>query len=541
MVWSLETSCGFESDKIAAHVVQYTMGRGLDIGCGARKVWPHVIGFDNGHHSEHFGQQCVADISGSAHDLSMFADESMNFIYSSHTLEHIPEDKVQDVLREWTRVLKKNGYLTLYVPSANLYPKVGEQGANPDHKWNIFPGDIEKHLIAATSCGWTQLECEERGLPDAHPYQMHEYSLFEVYQKRDDGEFVKKVWQRNPEGKKRCLVIRYGAIGDQIVVSSILPLLKKKGYHLTYCTTPPAKEILWHDPHIDEWLLQEKDQVPNVQLGAYWKTLTERYDHIINLCESVEDSLLISPNKLTHDYSQEARRKLFNVNYLERTHDIAGVPHEFAPCFYATKEEKEKVRSMRAKNNGPVIAWLLNGSSPHKVYPWVQIVIAWLMERTNAHVYLMADPKIGLQLQTAVIEKLKESNVDISRVHPTAGDWPIRKVLSFVKYAADIVVGPETGPLNAVGHEAQVAKIIYLSHSSHENLTKHWVNTTVIEPDTSKAACYPCHQLHYDWTYCPQDNQTAAALCASAIAPERIFKSIIRILKMQDNIPKEAA
>lgn len=532
MVWKLENPESFESDKIAAVAVPYLIGRGLDVGCGMRKVWPHAIGIDNGHHAQMFGHPMAADIRAEAHDLSLFADSSLDFIFSSHTLEHFPEEKVQDILKEWARVLKKNGHLVLYVPSANLYPKVGEAGANPDHKWNVYPGDIEKHLLAVTQCGWTQLENEERGREGAHPLQEQEYSLFEVYQKRDDGVYESRPWQRNPEGKKRCLVIRYGAIGDQIIAASCLPALRAQGYHITYCTTPKAKEVVWHDPNVDEWLIQEKDQVPNVQLAPYWKALEERYDKIINLSESVEGALLALPGRSLHAMSQEARHRITNVNYLELTHDIAQVPHDFAPYFHATEQERYQVEKMRKKIKGPVIAWVLNGSSPHKVYPFTQVVIKWLLEKTPAHVYLMADPSIGVTLQDAVVRKLEEEGVDVSRITKTAGDWPVRKVLSFCKFGSDIVIGPETGPLNAVCFE-DVPKIIMLSHSSQENLTKHWKNTTVLEPDKAKAPCFPCHRLHYTWEFCPQAEETAAAICASSITPESVFDAIMKIFQQK--------
>ena len=79
--------------------------------------------------------------------------------------------------------------------------------------------------------------------------------------------------------------------------------------------------------------------------------------------------------------------------------------------------------------------------------------------------------------------------------------------------------------MNAVCFE-KVRKILYLSHSSHENLSKHWVNTVALEPEASRAPCYPCHRLHYDWANCHQHEDTHAALCASGIAPEVIFKEI---------------
>lgn len=523
MVWTLETSQGFESDKIAALVIPYTRGRGVDIGCGMRKVWPHAIGVDNSHH---FGANTVAEIHSAGNDLSLFADKSIDFVYSSHLLEHFPEADIPDVMAEWARVLKPGGNLIFYVPSANFYPKVGEPGANPDHKWNIFPGDIERYLRAATVCGWTQVENEERS-------GSNEYSLFEVYQKRDDGVFESKVWQRNPEGRKRALVIRYGAIGDQLIAASVLPGLKKQGYHISYNTTPEAQQILLHNPNIDEWLLQDKDQVPNQQLGAYWEQLKERYDKIINLCESLEGSLLTMPGRPAHSMPNEARRRLLNFNYLEVTHDFAGVPYEFAQKFHPTQKEVYWAKKLKDRLKAPVVIWSMNGSSLHKIYPWVDIVVAWLIERTPAHVFLYGDPQQGIELQKGITAGLKAHGTDMSRVHGIAGDagWPIRNSLTFA-LQADCVVGPETGVMNAVAFE-DMAKVIYLSHSSEENLTKHWKNTVTLAPEQSACPCYPCHKLHYNWSSCNQVEETRAALCASSITPEAIFKAIVTSLGAQ--------
>jgi predicted SAM-dependent methyltransferase len=169
VTWSLENSCGFESRKIKYLIPRYTRGRGLEIGCGQEKAYQHFIGVDNGHH---FGKG-AADIVAQADDLSMFADESMDFVFSSHVLEHMVD--MGKALSEWGRVIKPGGYLVLYVPSANLYPKMGVPGANPDHKHDIYPGDIEKMLEDGVP-HWEEIESEERN-------QDNEYSLFEVYRK----------------------------------------------------------------------------------------------------------------------------------------------------------------------------------------------------------------------------------------------------------------------------------------------------------------------------------------------------------------------
>lgn len=49
-------------------------------------------------------------------DLSMFPENYADLIYASHVLEHISHNKISDVLREWYRVLKKDGILRISVP-----------------------------------------------------------------------------------------------------------------------------------------------------------------------------------------------------------------------------------------------------------------------------------------------------------------------------------------------------------------------------------------------------------------------------------------
>lgn len=524
-MWSIDGPQGHESAKIASIAVPYLQGKCLDIGCGTEKVWPGLIGIDSCF--DYGGQRPPAvDIVGQGDDLSMFADKSCDGVFSSHFLEHVVDYKA--CLKEWWRVIKPGGYLVLYLPHKELYPNIGQPGSNPDHKHDFMPTDI---IAAMKEVGsWELLENERRE-------KDNEYSFYQVYRKKTGKNVHQfKVWERNPEGQKRCLVIRYGAIGDALLMASIFPELKKQGYHITLNCSNNTIDVLRHDPHIDEFWFQEKDFVPNVQLGPYWETIAheKRYDKIINLCESIEGGLLTLPGRLQHEYPLESRQKLFGtVNYMERTHDIAGVPHVFHTKFYSTEEEKTWAKKAKADycKGEPCVVWAINGSAAHKVYPYTQIVCAWLMEHSNVHVFLLADKFIGKGLQDGIVGAMEKDGISTKRIHPMAGVWDIRQALSFAQ-VADCVVGPETGTLQAMALEEN-AKVIYLSHSSHENLTKHWKNTIVLEADRAKAPCSPCHRLQYNWQFCHQVDSTKAALCTSNIRAETLFDAIIKALKLQ--------
>ena len=64
-----------------------------------------------------------ADAKVKRHDVSKglpFADSEVEYVYTSHMLEHLPRDKAHFVLRECYRVLKVDGVLRIVVPDLRL-------------------------------------------------------------------------------------------------------------------------------------------------------------------------------------------------------------------------------------------------------------------------------------------------------------------------------------------------------------------------------------------------------------------------------------
>ena len=502
MSWSIDGPQGFESRKIKYLLPRYTRGRGLEIGCGMEKAYPHFIGIDNGHH---FGQG-AADIVSEADDLSMFASDSLDFVFTSHLLEHMPD--MAAALAEWSRVIKPGGYLCLYVPSANLYPKCGEPGANPDHKHDIYPGDIEKLLEGA----WQQVECEERsgGI---------EYSLFEAYQKLEPGmDMVVKPGVGEPNKPKVC-VCRFGGFGDMLQTALVFPRLKEQGYHVTVMTTPKGQNVLRNDPFIDDWYIVDQDQVPNNELVAFWAEQEKRFAKFINLSESIEGTLLAIPGRPNHTWPHDVRKKRMNLNYHEWTCQLAGVEFEVTQLFYAAREEEFFAKQQLNKNEFNVV-WALAGSSIHKFTPHQDTVIARiLLEMPDAQIYLVGDDKCR------VLEQGWENE---GRVSCLSGELTIRESLVLAQNV-DLVIGPETGVLNAVGMEKTPHKVIMLSHSSKNNLTKHWSNVQALTPE--QCPCYPCHRLHYGDAFCNIDEMSGAARCAVNISADTIYDAVKKVYR----------
>jgi hypothetical protein len=106
-------------------------------------------------------------------------------------------------------------------------------------------------------------------------------------------------------------------------------------------------------------------------------------------------------------------------------------------------------------------------------------------------------------------------------------EWPARIALAFA-LLADVVVATESLIANAVAMEPML-KVVLLSHSSNENLTKHWKNTAAIEPQN--VACYPCHRVHGQHLgFCSKDTNTGAAACMASASPAMVADFVLEHL-----------
>jgi SAM-dependent methyltransferase len=112
-------------------ITRYFVGNGIDIGSGPDPLRRYAELFP-------LMKRCrdwdIAD--GDAQFLATIPDESLDFVHSSHCLEHMQNP--QEALHHWLRVLKPGGHLVVTVPDEDLY----EQGVfpstfNSDHKWTF--------------------------------------------------------------------------------------------------------------------------------------------------------------------------------------------------------------------------------------------------------------------------------------------------------------------------------------------------------------------------------------------------------------------
>lgn len=447
-------------------IVRYTRGKGMDIGRGEYKAFPHFVGV-RVRGDDTIKPPVAADfLVDSFNNLEDFVDGELDFIFVWCDV---------DIHSQANRLLKDGG----------------------------------RFIVA-------------RDLPEGPDVAVW---------LKEDGQLVRKI--DTPHNGKTALVIRYGAIGDMMQTASVLPELKRQGYHVTLNSHPYGELLLRHDPNVDSFFVQDPDQVPNTgDLLEYWKYLDTKFDRVINLCESVEGTLLLYPGRSNHRWPFEMRKKYCDKNYLEFMAEIAELPFHPEYHFYPTDAERETAQEMidtidERSNKGFIIGerkwvkpfvimWALSGSSVHKFYPHMDAVVAAiLLNIPNAHIIFVGD---------AVSSLLEGGWQEEPRITCMSGKLELRDSLTLA-LRCDLIIGPETGVLNAVAFE-NMAKIVLLSHSTENNLTRDWVNAEGLHSEITP--CYPCHRLHYSHEFCPRDEATSAAHCQKDLPPSTVWDAIQR-------------
>ena len=91
----------------------------LHVGCGPKRKGPKTPGFDGDDWSEirlDIDPSVSPDLIGTITDLSAVETGAMDAVFSSHNIEHLYPHEVPLALREFKRVLGKNGFLSITCP-----------------------------------------------------------------------------------------------------------------------------------------------------------------------------------------------------------------------------------------------------------------------------------------------------------------------------------------------------------------------------------------------------------------------------------------
>tara|TARA_B100001559_G_C16332184_1_gene543962 strand:+ start:174 stop:683 length:510 start_codon:yes stop_codon:yes gene_type:complete len=89
------------------------------------------------------------DFLGDISDLSQFEDNSIEEVYASHVIEHVPQKKVNETLKGVYRILSENGKFYISVPDMDVLCKIFiDSKAPPEVKFHImrmmFGGQVDE-------------------------------------------------------------------------------------------------------------------------------------------------------------------------------------------------------------------------------------------------------------------------------------------------------------------------------------------------------------------------------------------------------------
>jgi ADP-heptose:LPS heptosyltransferase len=341
---------------------------------------------------------------------------------------------------------------------------------------------------------------------------------------------------------KWATICRYGGIGDNLVASSVLPGLRKRYGRVEVITQRPQHVIFQNNPYIDKLSAYNKDEIPGTHWQDWHWIRSKESDFFVNLSHSMETMLAFLPGQCQFQWPADIRRRLADKSYLEIVHDICGIPYsEIEPGFYPTDEELADVRKVKANEVGEkCVAWVLTGTRFDKNYPHSAYAIARIIQDLKTPVVLVGGPGRDMVYAEAIRSHVTDQNGTPEGLHVVISPslekevWPIRRVCSFVQ-VADVVVGPDTGPMWAVAM-SEVPKVALLSHASPTNITKHWKHTTTLHANPNRVDCWPCHQLHDKTDTCRLNKDKTGAACISDISVDVVVKSVADSLEAKTNV-----
>ncbi len=351
--------------------------------------------------------------------------------------------------------------------------------------------------------------------------------------------------------KRWAAICRFGGIGDNLIAASVCRPLKRQGYMVEVITSDANQSAVFlNNPNIDKLAIKNTDRDLPKEAIAWQKWIDSRaqeYDVFVHLSHSCEGRHAVFQSMTQWWWPDDYRRKMCAGSYLETAHDIAGVPYDFGPLYYATEEEIERTAETkhRIMGNNKCVTWILSGTRIDKTYSYCSFAVVRLIKELGVHVVLMGNSAKEFLMAEAIQTHVKTSNGSVDGLHlalsPDASEkggeynWPLRRSLAFAMHASDVVISPDTGPAWACALEP-VPKVILISHTSAENVTKHWLNTTTLHADPERVSCWPCHKLHDGPETCRPNLEGTGAACISDISVDMIVESVKQKLDQPNNV-----
>lgn len=330
------------------------------------------------------------------------------------------------------------------------------------------------------------------------------------------------------DGRRRVLIIRYGAVGDHLMLTPLLDYYRSEGYHVTLNCTETGGKVFRGDPRIDDLWVQEGGIVPaDDRIRAYWERIGKEYDEVVNLSESVERDMLALEGTPEFNAPAERRRATGGrMTYFDRQFEAAGLAGRGRlPSIWLSESERrwaadEAMRIRKRIGRSMLVLWNPVGSSFHKIYPWMFDVFNIVRHNGDDIGFLVVSDGQGGYLAGS-----EYSDVAFN----AGGRYDIRRSIA-MHSAVDAVVSVETwSMIAAFAFDAPLVGL--LSHSSRSNYPARGQDI-LLAPSVADCPCWPCHQLHYTRASCPRGVHCRdATLCMDSIPPSDVYDALLSIYR----------
>ena len=305
--------------------------------------------------------------------------------------------------------------------------------------------------------------------------------------------------------KDKLLLIRYGAYGDCIFMSSVLPYLFDR-YEVHFETNLKGASLFRGDPRFASISLYEPFKIPEEKrmetVLKHWEDYKEQYKgwRILNFFQALEGTGIVHENHPDARLPQYERKKKFEINFYDQHFKMAEIemPKDFVPphSIYFQPEETAVLDKWRKKNDGYFVMMVaMAGSTMQKVFPtWLETFCKSLIdELPKLKIYLLGD--------SDCLNEDWEYERTVGVVPRKGRKMPMfKQVLGMTKYA-NYVFGPETGLLVGAGMWG-TPKTALMTGASLEQFAKYTLND---HSEQSNAPCSPCYRTCYTGKFCQKE------------------------------------
>ncbi len=185
----------------------------LHVGCGTATIERMPEGFQDGSWTESrydISPDCNPDFVGDMLDMSAVPDGSMDALYSSHNVEHVFFHEVPQMLREFRRVLKDDGFCVITCPDIQEIARFMAEGQLDDP---LYHSPIEP--ISPLDIMYGHSASIERG----RVYMAHKtgFSLKLLAKRLGQAGFGQYHGMRNRPGRDLWFVATKNEVGQEMV------------------------------------------------------------------------------------------------------------------------------------------------------------------------------------------------------------------------------------------------------------------------------------------------------------------------------------